>query len=76
MAACRKGRTLTVCGGRGATALPAVAVNDGLVGEVWLCAGPAAGTAAALCAKGNVSPRSLPYSELRTALGNGKVFLG
>ena len=38
--------------------------------------GQAAGTAAALCAKGNVSPRSLPYSELRTALGNAKVFLG
>ena len=31
---------------------------------------------AVLCAKGNVSPRSLPYSELRTALGNAKVFLG
>ena len=39
MAACRKGRTLTVFGGRGATALPSVAVNDVLVGEVWLCAG-------------------------------------
>lgn len=39
MSACCKGRTLTVCGGRGATALPAVAVNDVLVGEVWLCAG-------------------------------------
>ena len=38
--------------------------------------GQAAGTAAALCAKGNVSPRSLPYSELRSALGNAKVFLG
>ncbi len=38
--------------------------------------GQAAGTAAALCAKGNVSPRSLPYSELRAALGNAKVFLG
>lgn len=39
MVACSKGRVLTVCGGRGATALPAVAVNDVLVGEVWLCAG-------------------------------------
>ena len=38
--------------------------------------GQAAGTAAALCAKGNVSPRSLPYSELRTVLGNVNVFLG
>ena len=38
--------------------------------------GQAAGTAAALCAKGNVSPRSLPYSELRTALGNARAFLG
>ena len=43
--------------------------------EYWATRGNA-GTAAALCAKGNVSPRSLPYSELRTALGNGKVFLG
>ena len=38
--------------------------------------GQAAGTAAALCAKGNVSPRNLPYPELRKALGNAKVFLG
>jgi sialate O-acetylesterase len=39
MPACCKGRTLSVFGGRGATALPSVAVNDVLVGEVWLCAG-------------------------------------
>ena len=39
-------------------------------------AGQAAGTAAALCVKGNVSPRNLPYPELRNALWKAKVFHG
>jgi len=38
--------------------------------------GQAAGTAAALCAKRGISPRSLPYSVLRNALENANVFLG
>ena len=38
--------------------------------------GEAAGTAAALCAKKGLSPRRLPYSDLRSALEKGKVFLG
>ncbi|MBO5940572.1 MAG: FAD-dependent oxidoreductase, partial [Kiritimatiellae bacterium] len=38
--------------------------------------GEAAGTAAALCAKKGLSPRNLPYSELRQALENANVFLG
>ena len=38
--------------------------------------GEAAGTAAALCAKKGLSPRRLPYSELRSALEKSNVFLG
>ncbi len=38
--------------------------------------GQAAGTAAALCAKRGISPRSLPYSVLRNALEKANVFLG
>jgi hypothetical protein len=38
--------------------------------------GEAAGTAAALCARKGVSPRNLPYSDLRSALSSAGVFLG
>lgn len=37
--------------------------------------GEAAGTAAALCAKKGISPRNLPYGELRNALERAKVFI-
>ena len=36
----------------------------------------AAGTAAALCAKKGVSPRALPYAELRRELLRRNVYLG
>jgi hypothetical protein len=36
--------------------------------------GQASGTAAALCALGNVASRELPYQTLRTALEKGKVY--
>jgi hypothetical protein len=38
--------------------------------------GEAAGTAAALCAKKGVSPRALPYAELRRELIRRNVYLG
>jgi len=38
--------------------------------------GEAAGTAAALCAKKGVSPRALPYAELRRELLRRNVYLG
>ena len=38
--------------------------------------GEAAGTAAALCAKKGITPRNLPYPELRQALSKANVFLG
>ncbi len=37
--------------------------------------GEAAGTAAALCAKKGISPRNLPYGEIRKALESAKVFI-
>lgn len=37
--------------------------------------GEAAGTAAALCAKKGISPRSLPYGELRKALEKARVYI-
>jgi hypothetical protein len=36
--------------------------------------GQAAGTAAALCAKGNCGTRELPYNDLRKALENAGVY--